>query len=1685
VNTVYEVYRRAGTGAYAKVGEAKAVATVTDMNARIPASLRAFLRREVLQDQNLPDDAALLSFLRNPQNLVRVGLMAEEYHQVALAVGLGFVDNSVPANAVVEYYVQVKGKPNLPIYGPVQVGPRATLARPANVREGTLYQGPADLGKQNSPRPVNAAERYQWDAAQAYRRAHGRALLLWDVPGEQDRRAAASATVTPSTIQTNYNIAGYVVYRKGPATNNQWVKANRLRDANNPSLGYRLIRPGSPEDPVTQGGKFYFEDKLTDVYSQTARTNPGQIFTDYQYRVCPVDFLGNEGPCSATVAVPIRDLVPPPSVHDLRVTADPQHTQLTLTWTYTATDESEPLRFYIMRSPDPTSLTEPAILASLPITDWVDITPNGLTQGGAATMTYRYTPPRKGLYWFRVQVRDNAGNWSAPGAPVKGGLYPRQKPHLPPIADQNQCDPNGLEVTFSGLDSAIKQLIVYRSFDPITNPNAPGVQVVQRIRVVNGQASFQDAYQPPISAVVYYKVEAMDGYGNVSDPRTFKARLCPPQRPDPPTGDKGPSQWDPDTLTYATTLTVTSPPAGVVTRTISTVRPSPQRLKTNVQTGPGTLRGTTVTSENGETVKVELKNSNERGDSPATTFWVRNVNNFLDTNRQMTDLGQPVAVEWRGNGTDPAVRVYLPSPADLPAPVPYVALFRRPSRGNWLQVTPVQDISQNFEVYQGITGTVVITDTADLDIYDSYTYVALAFSPLTFEVLGYWGPTTLPAWSSIDWVDLTPPLDPDPTYPTGPGCDLYDLRAPAYYQGEGWFIPEISLPNGWIIRVDRYRDYDGNCGGRDLSPDDLYGRGALLDSNGITVTSPVDFIGIGVDPSTLELQNGRIVATLNRSVSAAGRFDALFEKVEFQPGQANAQVVLSLPANVKVVDPTFVERSHRVRAVFPNARPDFTFDPVLVDTVEKPLLLVDENLPWQYNAALFTFEVGRVVPSHPVNTTDRLAYPPVPPAQTPPLPDNNLGFLRYAYTSNDMEVTPAGLQGTFNTNDDIMYITSLPAGVVVEADGAQVEVGDSQITRGQLHNASLALDYYTLGTDISYMSAKAGLLHVGTRRSLDGLRTLSMQPVRGHVSLAPGGILSTTVSVAPPSITWNETYTVPTTTPNLQVGFYAAAVSFPESGTAIGWTRLTSAPAPAENAWRKLPSGVSNAQLDPGLNLIGLSVEAECDCFRPSRFTDVDLDLYVRRGGVSGNFRINAQSYGEVKNKYGYFVTIKEYNLVFVDNAVVDGQARMDLRLPYPSDVVYPLRIRADGFDADGCPARGEIEQVKPYLHKYWAFSETPSRFFFSRLDGHVVDYVARYRQHHPGATDQEARRKLPGAIFVLQGRGVIEGLGKTTTRQSEVGKAVEVSIYHDWFPNGDYGDIRPYPQGKGPTDLPDYFRVSGVPYALTDIKLSRYYGKLMDKTSLPDTASVQLDQSVDALPKDLLDSQGRLTPQSLKACSKRDGGKGVGCGFILVDGNGAVVHFGEIDPNAPPATGEDAPKGKWPVATNMRRGQKTQMPARKQNLRWAYPIANTYIDRFLPVKLLVNDYGGALAGVAPNVRLLPGAEVLKTDLGVVVTVNFSSAQGFHMDFGLFAGYAATQSAIRALAMNRPGKNNVGIAPYQNWDDVKEDAEKWMKKFGYTTGSGDRDDPLDLAESVWSSWGTSSYTRTSSPRFGR
>ena len=1580
---------------------------------------------------------------------------ANQYHEVAQAVGLAYLDTAVP-DIDLEYNILRKEDENWvtrPICAPVS----PEIFTDFNLRESMVVNVPDGLGVNPSPRPDDAVERHDWGRYQDVRNMHGRAFLLWDEHATMEPPANPNACINAPQLM----VAGYNIYRNGPAAGPDPVKAN-LQTVGAAQVGSqrRLLAAtaGVPEAGAPDAEPYYFVDEVAKIY---AGSPPEDIFTDWKYTVCSVDAMGNELACSDTVVVPIRELDSPASAIEPKIEVAADHSSLTYSWSYTDTSEiSLPLRFFVSRSQELT----------LSSTQWTELTPGGIVAPMASptfTLSINDTPPPNKPYWYRVQVRDNAGNWSAPSAAISAGLYNRTPPSTPNIPNGGQCESNSLPFLVSNMDKAVVQVTVYRAFD-----KAGPYQLIKRLEAEPGAGNTRfvwvdDLYVPPDTVTLHYKVEAIDAHGNVSEAAYFCAEHGDEPTPDPPavwTDSEGTFSYTGDPVSDIITITVNTP-AGTTTTTTTT-------LSGQLPTGAAP----------GQMVRVTVWTANESGSSDKTVFWIFPTNNFLDTGRHMYELGAPYDMYWNLNGPDPAVKIELALDKEA---MPMVAVFRRVPGGNWMQATPVQF---PYEV----SGAWTISDTTDLNPGQAYSYTVMAFSPTNHELLGYWDEQLLPAATgeskvilNNDFVGVTPPV-----------CN-YAERQPTG-------IPNpIVLENGWAIHIAQVYVSDGSpdCPSDPPNPNNLFGNGDLYNSLGDSF--PVTFYGISLD-GVGNLIGGRIVADVAHEVDISERFAYTIEAIGFEPGIAEALVSVNLPPSLSMLDPATNEVGRRLVGRVENLTLDYQFDYLPYDGGGAGVTIINENLPWRLHVSNIVINHQFLGPNDIVTTTDRFSYPIQNGDNF--TPDNNLGFMRRSFESTDAYISHAGLQGTFATFEPLTYHTSLPAGFVLDVGPTTVVISDSQIIDGVMETYHISLQYDWLGTSQDTFelvgnrffvpcywllqhpsgnmpSKGGGCTSQPAYPSTNRYRTMEAIPFSGLMEIGAGGIIGGNVVnfSADAALKWPQ-FDVPFDLVETQTGhLYLAASSFPHEDPVV---RLEpNSPLPAEVAWRQIPEPfITGGELDPGLNLNAINEPFNYHFYDPSIFAG-DMDLYLRRGGMSEQIKVTMPDSSPRTNEFGYQETVTKFEVLFLDNWIDPDNTllEMDLYLPYPSDVTIPLEVS----EWDGnAPMGGEVTSDLSLHHRYWAFRQNVP-------EGTDWNYVPLedtvYPEQYEINTGQEPDSgDLPPRIFDLSGGEAvsINGLYEKTGANS-AGQAT-FPIDSQWLPTGDYGEI------KFTAAQDDYLYVSGVPYVISGLRLNHYYVGFLKTTSLPDTMGLELDMTGIELPAALLNSQGELTQQSLKDCSI---GGTAGCGFVLLDGNGAADYFGEVEPfdgsgqaafvpNLPDFLGDD-PVGQFPIAVNSISRQTVQAVVDPSALRWYWEVASDTLNELCPFVFLPNDsvslnpvpvnipIGGIFACLKRDLPVLPAPapEVVVADLGLVVDFHLFKK----MEVGVFLGYSASQATYRALAMNRPlPSGDSGVVPYMDWADVSNDIELWSEHFGYSFDGNriNKNDPVDLAYDLWSDWDT-------------
>jgi len=1537
-------------------------------------------------------------FERLRRDTALVKMLQGQYYQVGLAMGTSYLDRGAPKDQTLEYRV-------LPLKGSLQFTPArvpsatSSLPTPTGLRE--VWTGPAALGVRPSSRPNGVDERFSWIEAQDYRPWNGTVYLIWDIPTD---------TGSLDDGLTAFNLAGYRVYR-APSTAGPWEKVNPSKaDCAHPGSVFCEILTGLMLPPETQDGfpQFFFREDLHEVL-----TDPAQLYKPWTYKVCPVDGLRNEGVCSAPVSVPAREVMPPAPAHNLVVQPNLQQTQLQLTWVYSDTgDVSQPLRFYVTRSPTLTA----------PLDSWTPVTPTNATVPyhqlaitGPVTLTVVDVPPKDQVFWYRVQVRDNAGNWSAPGQAAKGALYTRTDPAFVPVPGYNaqNCAANPMPVTLTGLSAEVRQIAVYRGFAA----GGPW-HLVKRVTVENGTATITDAYVPPYATDVYYRLEAVDGHGNASGAQPYCAHLegsdiLPPPPPITTTVTQNDNVYvwtaevgdtdTPDESQPPTVITVTMPGEdGPITQTLPVT-----------DTASGQI-------PSGAWIEIDGTTTGSGGAGASSESWLRVTNNFIDTERQMTDLGSLHELQWEVSQTaDPYVVVNIVTVDEWSPPL---ALFRRIPGRSWLQVTEVRRVQPH-----------IIEDRADPSPYQTYEYAVLLFSPTTYEVMGYWGPATLTALYPAQTLALGgDPIEPVTPYPGT--CAITEIEP------GGLVPPTIDLANGWIITdVHYFTSTGGVCPPPTVDVDSAYGRGLL--SFGRNVTKPVTFYDIAITKGLHT--GGKIVALLNYDTPSASALARHFGLVEFTADGAlqgsRAEVTITLPSDIRLR--TGSGDANRVAGIFSNVTSNLAFDPAYpVGTI------VDENLPWRLSGTEMAIDEREITfGAGDVTTTYRLDYGPDATVLQPGDPNNNLAFMQPVYTSADVVIGPSGVNGTFVTDEDLSYTTSLPASVEVRAQGAELTISGSRIQRGLLRDASAWLTTFDRGTNIDYATVSQACggsdaadywLCEWTFGALRE-RTLTMTVTMPDSAIAIGADGLMTASVALDS---------PAGWPSFEVASRDATLYL--ASAAPGGSGATSAPLPAENAWRQLVDPVTLGTLDPGINLNANDAVVLYTFYTPPEFEPTSMDLYIRRGGASGHLIMSGG--GPRENAYGYSEVVQRIELLVIDNGVVSPPLdyQTDLYLGYPTDAW----LRMDVWQVNpgtNRPVRGGFREATTVLHKYWDFTETPQAWQYSPVGS---DYGG-------ALGGQEA------LLALTNSRAAVAGLGTVGAEPGTV--TVTLALASEWLPDGDIGAVRLY----APPALE--YRISGFYATLSGLRLSRYNSTPLAAGSLPETLGIDVGDDLGSLPAQLLDSGGALTPASLQACAT---GGTVGCGLVVIDGNVAVEYFGEL--REAPLSGfaaSDLPTvdelvGMVPVAVNTLGSIVHEMMVKAIEMPWIWPVINDALEVDLPVKFLGNTKGGVLVALGRNATVFPDEKLFSTDVSAVVSARWGGTNIGTVDrFGIFLGYPASQAAFRALAMNRPAPAD-GVLPYEDFADVETDMRTWADKFGYNLVTGDANDPVDLARDTWVAW---------------
>ncbi len=858
------------------------------------------------------------------RNATLTRMVIQRFPDVANVLGFGYTDviSSDELTATFRYrvkkYTVASGEADIaddPYYvdSVKPDTPAINLPTPTNLAEANVYDPPAtdttkEVGKINATRSAFVVERYDPTIMQGEYYNDQKVFLKW---------SEESSGLTPS----NRIVKGYNVYRR-PTTCAilcliSWTKLN------NDPVTFSSSQPITNTGIIsgTVSSKPYSDDPYNFVDKFNIVANP---YISWKYKVCPVDLAGTEGTCSATVDAFKRDLIPPTQVSTLtakeiypnptKCLTDPAYcgsAKIKLQWTYKGDTNTsgfgDPPKFYVTR----------AITTGQALATWIDVgIPIVSTNliGNTSVVTYTtYDTPSLSILgqtqWYRVQVRDNAGNWSAPSNPVKGAIFNRTPPAKPVLdVGKNACAqvlPSRMAVP-----AGVTQVLLWRKVTALGD-----WRLVKRFRTnTNGGLprgiNLRDTYIPPqTNSRISYKIEYVDANGNISQP----LEIC----------IRGPSPNDllPPRFTINVSKTDQNAPANAVidfggttdvySRSVVIAGPDPIRTSTIVTaTVPGANSTFNFPIYAGESLRVGAFSSalTETTDISSTlnTVWVRNVNNFLnlditttpgdlflDAPRNMANLGT-INVTWAGANTDfcretpvnsppRKVCVYLDAKTYVGTETPpAVAVFRRidPSTSGllatnipWIQVTPVTSWTKSGSNWY-------INDTTVMDPKRTYEYMAIAHSGTSYEVIGYFTSVKLNPFPYTDmpnfvelgiktntssWTQAYPATCGGGTTTTAIPVTIGNSATlpPALFTKNNTLNNVISLGNGWTYTVENIigATPKSTCTiGATTVNTNLYMSGTLK-ANNRTVQSNLVIYNANLTPSSSDLVGPTFAST--------------------------------------------------------------------------------------------------------------------------------------------------------------------------------------------------------------------------------------------------------------------------------------------------------------------------------------------------------------------------------------------------------------------------------------------------------------------------------------------------------------------------------------------------------------------------------------------------------------------------------------------------------------------------------------------------------------------------------------------------------------------------------------------------------------------------------------------------------
>jgi hypothetical protein len=1260
------------------------------------------------------------------QNVLAAELWASRHHELALILGMGYIDLDVNSTDEVGYRVSLE-YPNgtetvLGETSPITVGVNEPISG------SVIASSEAVDVLQVSPISNDLSNDQDWLSDQGQRRwINERIFVGWqfsedivDVNGPETPSPSAFFNVYRYPASNTFRATGATIkINQNPilpgGSSDEWLY-ERFDDGSSNLIGFDR-RDGTFTDAVGQPnpglGLLTYDDSPDRSLPQD------QI---YCYFIKPVDYLGNEGVPQPqaenngeTNCTRFKDQIPPDPPSGLVATISGQTVRLAWNSVSDAVQYSIYDAETLPGTPMPSSPDSWNDLASV------------VPQVGQSRVVYEFNLPAipdsdedETDLWFRVRAFDQAGNRSSLSQPVFAFVRDAKAPEAALIvpSGQERKSPDGQTIF---VDNGCFQIEVDSDTD--------FVQIYRRIEggeyeliatlALDDFDALQDWCDESISGAsggfdVTYLIQAHDSDGNYSwsDPVTVQVGIVGELEP-PVITSIAPKQIQAGQINNQITWIADQYPtfdrfdiyrfspvvdADSIQSSLDQVTPSQSLIVSNMGSsiqdlGNGFWRATYTDEglpEGASDYSYIVAAKDSSLDASAFSNPVKAPSSYLDgipystrniesaiwcQNLKFIDQ-YGVELNWglRAVGDKSCLSIESESKTGIRDVRAHMVFRSRQKESGYVQLTPVLGQDEIFYASAGFAGTGYRYVDEDAS-HGTYWYVVVILDAETGE------PTHVTEPSKIVLQELSK-------------LDDSVLANVTCEQTQKVRVGDLVVPNELFFGDHRNPIYV--CEWKNLTQSSAQtfkasgiGFTQFVTDRGTSITIAVKFDGITAKDSGTVIEGVAIGDHAPIVIQPEEGMKYRVESIVFSSDpakSATADVSIELPSGILISEQGVTSKivllpgasistdlGFVASKTLPNGVPlEFlqpTTDPLQTQWVEDlPWYLVMDELPLAFATENMSFTPSKIVAQsktigHYFERFRGLGiHGPVYRTGSYAINAND-GFLQSsAFQSDDFVITPDGIRSQLSSLTSTSYVASIPFGFKISAAAVNFEIRSNQIVAGSLDNGTVASHY---------VHSSGELLESQTVTGTFSSITLSESGMlRGHIQVADEVNWSNHGFVIRQDAFDNWTLIIaeissrhrPAVPP--KPGFEFNKIDYPYDSAMTLWDPVSTDP------W-----------LVPGLNISDVG-HIRWSCLDSELLADADL--YIRRSGVTHNFLSKIPPGGASGGIYGYDTLISKANFGFLDSQMDYHDVGLSIYLPYPANFSFSGNVSS--FDGNGCP---------------------------------------------------------------------------------------------------------------------------------------------------------------------------------------------------------------------------------------------------------------------------------------------------------------------------------------------------------------------------------------------------------------